>query len=69
MQNTQTMKKYLLVAVTALFTTAAVTATVLSTNEKKAVVKKEKKSTLMEKKNCNKMQKKNCYQMERTAAI
>ena len=56
------MKKYLLVLGAALFTTAAVTATVLSTNEKKAVVKKEKKD-------CNKMQKKNCYKMERTASI
>ena len=62
------MKKYLLVVGAALFTTAEVTATVLSTNEKKAVVKKEK-GTRIEKKECTKMQKKNCYKMERKAAI
>jgi hypothetical protein len=59
------MKKYLLVVGAALFTTADVTATVLSTNEKKTVLKKEKK----EKKDCNKMQKRNCYKMERTASL
>jgi len=52
------MKKYILVGVVALFTTAAVTATVLETKEKTAVKKEVKK--VEKKKSCNKV-KTSCF--------
>lgn len=52
------MKKYILVAGVALFTTAAVTASVLATKEK-PVVKKEVKK-VEKKKSCNKV-KTHCF--------
>jgi len=52
------MKKYILVGVAALFTTAAVTATVLASKEKSAVKKEVKK--VEKKKSCNKV-KTSCF--------
>ena len=60
------MKKYILILGASLLTTAAVTATVLSSNKTPQTKKKIECTQKMEKKECSKMMKQGCPKMQRT---
>ncbi len=62
------MKKYILILGTALLTTAAVTATVLS-NKTPVAKKKVECTQKMEKKECTKMMKQRCTKMQRNKGL